>query len=52
MMFLIGTMNLEIVQTKQTSIGDISSGSDTGFKILDGMTVQGDGSFAYSFHDS
>ncbi len=46
----IGTMNLEIVQTKQTGLeGTASSGSDAGFKILDGMTVQGDGSFAYSF---
>ncbi len=46
----VGTMNLEIVQTKQTSLGGIAySGSDAGFKILDGVTVQGDGSFAYSF---
>jgi hypothetical protein len=46
----IGTMNLEIVQTKQTGLeGTASSGSDAGFKILDGMTVKGDGSFAYSF---
>ncbi len=46
----ISTMNLEIVQTKQTGLIDtVSSGSDAGFKILDGMTVQGDGFFAYSF---
>jgi len=46
----VGTMNLEIIQTKQTGLeGTASSGSDAGFKILDGMTVQGDGSFAYSF---
>jgi hypothetical protein len=46
----IGTMNLEIIQTKQTSLeGTASSGSDAGFKILDGVTIQGDGSFSYSF---
>jgi len=45
----VGTLNLEIIQTKQTSIGDSSSGSNAGFKILDGLTVQGDGSFDYSF---
>ena len=45
----IATMNLEILQTKQTSIGSSSSGSDTGFKILDGVTIEGDGSFSYSF---
>lgn len=43
----IGTMDLEIVQTKQTSI--TSSGSNSGFKILDAVTIQGDGSFSYSF---
>ena len=46
----VGTMNLEIVQTKQTGLeGTALSGSNAGFKILDGMTVKGDGSFAYSF---
>ena len=45
----IGTMNVEILQTKQTSIGSSSSGSDSGFKILDGVTIEGDGSFEYSF---
>ncbi len=46
----IGTMNLEIIQTKQTSLKSTAlTGSNAGFKILDGMTVQGDGSFAYSF---
>ena len=45
----IATMNLEILQTKQTSIGSSSTGSDTGFKILDGVTIEGDGSFSYSF---
>ena len=43
----ISTMDLEIVQTKQTSIS--SSGSSSGFKILDAVTIQGDGSFSYSF---
>ena len=45
----IATMNLEILQTKQTSIGDADRGSDSGFKILDGVTIQGDGSFDYTF---
>lgn len=43
----ISTMDLEIVQTKQTST--TSSGSGSGFKILDAVTIQGDGSFSYSF---
>jgi hypothetical protein len=43
----VSTLDLEIIQTKQTSIG--SSGSDAGFKILDGVTLQGDSSFKYSF---
>jgi len=42
----IGTLDLEITQTKQTSI---STSSDSGFKILDGLQVAGDGSFSYSF---
>jgi hypothetical protein len=45
----IGTMNLEVVQTKQIALESTSSGSDSGFKILDGVIVQGDGSFTYSF---
>jgi len=45
----ISTLDLEIVQTKQTSIGSSSSGSDSGFKISDGVRITGDGSFAYSF---
>ena len=45
----INTLDLEITQTKQTSIGDQLIGSDAGFKILDGLQVQGDGSFSYSF---
>lgn len=43
----ISTLDLEIIQTKQLSIG--SSSSDTGFKILDGLQVMGDGSFTYTF---
>ena len=46
----VSTLDLEIVQTKQTSIGDASSGSNAGFKILDGLTLEGDGSFQYSFN--
>ncbi|MBC8516435.1 MAG: lamin tail domain-containing protein [Nitrosopumilus sp.] len=45
----VGTMNLEVVQTKQIALKSTSSGSDSGFKILDGVIVQGDGSFTYSF---
>jgi len=41
----IGNLDLEIVQTKQTS----SSTSDAGFKILDSLKIAGDGSFTYSF---
>ena len=43
----VSTLDLEIVQTKQTSTS--SSGSNAGFKILDGVTLQGDSSFKYSF---
>lgn len=45
----VSTLDLEIVQTKQTSIGSASTGSDSGFKILDGVRIMGDGSFTYSF---
>ena len=41
----IGNLDLEIVQTKQTS----SFTSDAGFKILDSLKITGDGSFTYSF---
>ncbi|MHA7647578.1 lamin tail domain-containing protein [Nitrosopumilus sp. S4] len=42
----ISTLDLEIVQTKQTTI---TSGSDSGFKILDSARIMGDGSFTYTF---
>ena len=42
----ISTLDLEIVQTKQNSI---SKTSDSSFKILDGLQIQGDGTFSYSF---
>ena len=45
----VGTLDLEIVQTKQFAIGSSSSESNAGFKILDGVRVLGDGSFTYSF---
>lgn len=45
----VSTLDLEIVQTKQTSLLSSSSGSTSGFKIQDGLTVKGDGSFDYSF---
>ena len=44
----VSTLNLEILQTKQTSTIS-GSGSDAGFKILDGVTLLGDGSFQYTF---
>jgi hypothetical protein len=44
----VSTLNLEIIQTKQTSVIS-GSGSDAGFKILDGVTLLGDGSFKYTF---
>ncbi len=44
----VSTLDLEIVQTKQTSLLT-TSGSDSGFKILDGLSIMGDGSFSYSF---
>jgi hypothetical protein len=46
----VATLDLEIIQTKQSSItSGFTSGSDSGFKIRDGLTVKGDGSFTYSF---
>ena len=45
----INTLDLEIIQTRQSAIGTSSIGSDTGFKILDGIQIAGDGSFTYSF---
>ena len=44
----IDTLDIEIVHTKQSSLLS-SSGSDSGFKILDGVRIQGDGSFNYDF---
>ncbi len=45
----ISTLDLEIVQTKQSSLGISGAGSDAGFKILDGVRIDGDGSFTYYF---
>ena len=45
----IPTLDLEITHTRHTSIGSSSVGSDAGFKILDSITIMGDGSFSYSF---
>jgi len=45
----VSTLDLEILQTKQSSIGISSTGSDSGFKISDGLRIMGDGSFTYSF---
>ena len=44
----IDTLDIEIVHTKQSSL-IITSGSDSGFKILDSVRIQGDGSFSYDF---
>ena len=45
----VGTMDLEIIQTRQSSIGNTLVGSDSNFKILDSVTILGDGSFTYDF---
>ena len=45
----VSTLDLEIVQTKQSALGISDVGSDAGFKILDGVTIDGDGFFTYSF---
>jgi len=45
----VSTLDLEIVQTKQSAVGSSSAGSDAGFKIKDGVTLMGDSSFSYSF---
>ena len=42
----VSTLDLEIVQTKQHS----TTSSDAGFKILDGLQIDGDGFFTYSFN--
>ena len=43
----VSTLDLEIIQTKQSSL--ILSTSSSGFKINDGVTIMGDGSFSYTF---
>ena len=45
----IGSLDLEIIDTKQSAIVTSSSGSASGFKILSILTVMGDGSFGYTF---
>ncbi len=45
----ISTLDLEILQTKQSSTGSSLGVSDAGFKILDGVQVAGDGFFNYYF---
>ena len=45
----ISTLDLEIVQTKQSSLVTSDVGSDTGFKIKDGVRLEGDGFFTYAF---
>jgi hypothetical protein len=45
----ISTLDLEIIQTKQSALKSSLYGSDAGFKILDGVQIMGDGSFVYTF---
>jgi hypothetical protein len=45
----VSTLDLEIVQTKQSSLGISDNESDAGFKILDGVRIDGDGFFTYTF---
>ena len=45
----ISTLDLEIVQTTQSALGVSDSGSSSGFKILDGVRIDGDGFFSYTF---
>ena len=45
----ISSLDLEIIDTKQSAIVTSSSGSASGFKILAVLTVMGDGSFGYTF---
>jgi len=45
----IGSLDLKIIDTKQSAIVTSSSGSASGFKILATLTVMGDGSFGYTF---
>ncbi len=43
------TLNLEILQTTQSSIKSSSTGTASGFKTTDGVRILGDGSFTYTF---
>ncbi len=46
----VSTLDLEIIQTKQSSIVSADHiGSSSGFKILYGVRIMGDGSFSYTF---
>ena len=45
----VSTLDLEIIQTKQSAIVSSSSGSASGFKIQGGVTIMGDGFFSYTF---
>ena len=44
----ISSLDLQIIQTKNIALSS-SGGSDSGFKILDSVEIQGDGSFSYFF---
>ena len=43
-------LDLKIVQTRQGSVPDSSTGSHAGFKRGESLQVAGDGSFEYTFH--
>ncbi len=45
----VNSLNLEIIDTKQSAVVTSSSGSASGFKIQAELTVMGDSSFSYSF---
>ncbi len=45
----VDTLNLDVVQTTQTAIGEQNFRSDAGFRIKGGVTIMGDGSFSSSF---
>ncbi|MCH7966304.1 MAG: lamin tail domain-containing protein [Thaumarchaeota archaeon] len=45
----VNTLDLEIIQTKQSALTASYSGTSSGFKIQDGVTISGDGFFSYTF---
>jgi hypothetical protein len=46
----VGSLDLEIIQTKNAALASSElGGGNSGFKILDVVRIEGDGSFSYSF---